>query len=351
VFLSVRTAWRLRQRLFGAALPLLLLSGACTVTVENDDSSWGGNGDRWYTGGVRGQRDVTGEPDCVDVLALDVAEQLAFLRTDAAEDRQHFTTVASVAGLEAYTPQDIDTSAPVLDDRPYAGWLYAGVVRYDTQLDPDTLARRDEETQVELDVGIVGPASQAEWAQDTLHEVFGLSEAEGWDHQLENELGVVLRGRRSVRAAYDELDPAEGLAFDALRRVGGAVGNVDTHAAVGGSLRLGYELPRSFDVAGGDRSRLLPGRARTGQEPASLFGYVDLEGRLVLRNIFLDGNTFRDSQDVDKQEVVGTLRVGVAWEWGAWRLGYGWTRRTDEFDSQPEDQSYGSFVVSWTPAG
>jgi hypothetical protein len=131
--------------------------------------------------------------------------------------------------------------------------------------------------------------------------------------------------------------------------VQGALGNIDTHGAVGATARLGWNLPRSFGVASGPRQRLLPGCGRGDDEPDSVYLYGDIEGRLVLRNLFLDGNTFHDSQSVDKEPLVGTVRVGIAWESGEWRLGYACTLRSKEFDEQPAAQRSGSIVISWTP--
>jgi len=96
-------------------------------------------------------------------------------------------------------------------------------------------------------------------------------------------------------------------------RWSGALGNVDTHAAGAALLRLGYALPRSFDTQSGDRRLLLPGAAAGPAEPSSVYVFAGLEGRLVLQNIFLDGNTFRSSHSVSKEELVGVPSLGVAW--------------------------------------
>jgi hypothetical protein len=53
-----------------------------------------------------------------------------------------------------YTPRDITLANPPLDDRPYAGWLYATLglgVETGRQLD-----------QLALSLGVVGPESLAE---------------------------------------------------------------------------------------------------------------------------------------------------------------------------------------------
>jgi len=330
----------------------LLATWGCVAAVDNDAQGLGGNGDRWYTAGLRLQHDVPveapeGGRPWFDEATLAVTGLLELLPAGEDDGRPVFTTSSLVGGQQIFTPEDIETAAPVKDDRPYAGWLYAGVVRFDTWLDPDAFTRRDVEHAVELDLGVVGPNAYGENAQSAAHQIFPSDEVNGWSNQLGNELGIVLRATRSSRDAYaGELTDGD-LAFDAISQVGGALGNVDTHAGIGETLRLGWNLPRSFDLAGGDRRRLLPGAARTEDEAASLYAFAGLTGRLVLHDIFLDGNTFRDSQSIDKETWVGSASVGVAWEWSSFRLAYSLTQLSKEYEGQPDDQVYASITLGW----
>lgn len=320
----------------------------CTATVENDGPAFGGNGDRWYTSGWRLQRDIALESDdaerpWIDDLAVEASPWLDLL--PAGDGPAPFTTLSLIVGQQIYTPQNLQASAVVQDDRPYAGWLYTGLARYDTWLDPDDSVRRDVEHMVEFDLGIVGPASLAEQAQDETHAILNEEKAQGWDHQLDNEPGVVLRAARSSRDGYDP-DLFDGLSWDMISRWSGALGNVDTSAGGSALLRVGYALPRSFDAQSGDRRLLLPGASRA--EPTSFYVFTGADGRLVLQNIFLDGNTFHDSHHVDKEELVGALRLGVAVETGGLRFSYTCVYLTREFEDQPERQIYGSFTVGWS---
>lgn len=62
--------------------------------------------------------------------------------------------------------------------------------------------------------------------------------------------------------------------------------------------------------------------------------FAGIEGRAVARNIFLDGNTFRDSRNVDKEPLVGDLQFGIAITWRNLRLGYTHVLRKREFKGQ-----------------
>ena len=86
-------------------------------------------------------------------------------------------------GQTIYTPQDLSRTDLVIDDRPYAGWLFASL-GYQTRNDRtlDTLETR---------LGIVGPGALGQQAQNSVHKLRGFATFKGWDNQLDNELGLI----------------------------------------------------------------------------------------------------------------------------------------------------------------
>ena len=78
----------------------------------------------------------------------------------------------------------------------------------------------------------------------------------------------------------------------------------------------------------------------------SWHGFLATDARVVLRDITLDGNTFRDSHSVDKKPVVGEAAIGAAMTYGAWKIALARYFRTREFDGQDMRPSYGSFTIS-----
>lgn len=109
-------------------------------------------------------------------------------------------------------------------------------------------------------------------------------------------------------------------------------------------MRLGYDLPGDFGPPMVRPSR--PGNddfvnGRKGDEGFSLYGFVGVDGRVVGRNIFLDGNTFSDSHDVDKEYLVGDLNTGAVIQANyclglnfRCRLSYTLATRSPEFDGK-----------------
>ena len=82
------------------------------------------------------------------------------------------------------------------------------------------------------------------------------------------------------------------------------------------------------------------------------YAYVAVEGCAVARNIFLDGNSFRDSHSVDKQAFVGDVSVGFVIQFGPssavhpFRISYSFTWRSTEFHGQDGMDKYGSITIA-----
>ena len=299
-------------------------TGTLSLVFEND--LFYGT-DRNYTNGVRASW-LSG-PDGTPDWALGAARWFPLFPEGG-------TVRTSYAiGQNMYTPDDIALRNPPRDDRPYAGWLYGSV-----GLIAETGRRLD---QLELTLGVVGPASLAEQTQKIVHEITGSQEARGWDTQLKNEPGVVLTYQRSWRGFVSE--SVSGFGFDATPHAGGALGNVFTYANAGLMLRLGQRLPLDYGPP-----RIQPSLPGSGffvpQEGFGWYLFAGMEGRAVARNIFLDGNTFRDSRSVDKESLVGDLQFGIAVTWRNVRLSYTHVLRTREFEGQDEGDDFGVFSLS-----
>lgn len=198
----------------------------------------------------------------------------------------------------------------------------------------------DRQETVEVDVGVVGEPSLGRVAQTRWHEIIGVRRPRGWDHQLEFEPGIVATYERRDRALHlDELPfCAEA---DVLPGYSASLGNVDTHAAAGAQARFGFNLPRDFGVNTISTTAMeVTGRGVSRHPSILIFGAA--EGRGVARNIFLDGNTFRDGPSVEKRHAVAEARAGLAIQYKALRLTYAWITRSPEFHGQAGWTRYGS---------
>ncbi|MDP3071956.1 MAG: lipid A deacylase LpxR family protein [Opitutaceae bacterium] len=246
-------------------------------------------------------------------------------------------------GQSIYTPEDTRSPNPNRNDRPYAGWSYLELAFVSkTAGVADTLS---------LQAGLIGPHSLAEDSQRLVHQWTGSAKPRGWDYQLRDEIGVNLvyerRWRLYGRALY------QTLGIDLVPHAGASLGNVQTYANAGGTLRLGVNLPSDFgvqlaragSVGGGPTDDLDPRVALHRNFSFFVFGAAD--GRAVARDIFLDGNTFRASRSVNKEPYVADLSAGAGLIAGPWQLTYTQVWHTKEFEKQRGNYNrFGSVTLS-----
>ncbi|MEM6972661.1 MAG: lipid A deacylase LpxR family protein [Pseudomonadota bacterium] len=297
--------------------------GFISATFEND--IFGGT-DRDYTNGIR--VDWISRRNDLPFWARTARRGLGWL-TDADD-----WYVTYGLGQNIYTPSDISLDIPEAGDRPYAGFLYGSVGLVADRGDLlDTIA---------LDVGIVGPASLAEEAQTLVHDIIGAQRPNGWDTQIENEVGFRLLWERKRRFLWDFEPGVFGLQADAAPSFSVALGNVDTSASVGLTARLGDRLDDTYGPP-----RVQPAVAGPGffqpTEGVGWYLFAGAAGRVVGRNIFLQGNTFTDGVDgVTPNRVVGDFQGGIALQFRSVEVTYTHVLRTREFKDQREPAQFGS---------
>lgn len=305
------------------------------ISIQFENDFFGGGSDRHFTHGSRVEcltRPIEWISDAADKIPWFSSEKAMDSRKDALKARASLSL-----GQSIYTPEDISDPELIPDDRPYAGWLYLGFGLVANQ----GSKRYDK---LELEVGMVGPYSFAEEVQTFWHSLFGLQAPEGWDNQLDSELGVVLYYEQARRLARKTV--FLGLESDFIPHIGGSLGNVFTYAAAGLTFRLGTDLADDF---GPPRIRpSLPGGGYFDYKKGfNWYVFSGFAGRFVLRNIFLDGNTFSDSHSVDKMSFVGDLQIGVAVQFTRFRITYTQIYRTKEFEEQDSFNVFGSLSFSY----
>ena len=286
-----------------------------SIVVEND--VFGGSDER-YTSGIKHQW----------LSAEGKGARLARLMLRAGDG--DVVRYGVGAGQSIFTPEDIGVAAPLPGERPYAGWLYLEA--------QSVVERRSGATDIlKIAAGVVGPASLAEDAQRTLHRAFNFFDPAGWDNQLRNEPGLLVSFDRQWRLGAGER-------FEALPHAGASLGNVLTEARAGAIFRIGSDL-----ASDGLPARVSPARPAAGAHGADGVSWQLFAGgqaRAVAQNIFLDGNTFRDSLSVDRKTIVGEIEAGFAVRAGRLSVGYNHVWRSREYDGEPDYQDFGAVTVS-----
>ncbi|MGB9499156.1 MAG: lipid A-modifier LpxR family protein [Dissulfuribacterales bacterium] len=83
----------------------------------------------------------------------------------------------------------------------------------------------------------------------------------------------------------------------------------------------------------------------THQKKIGIQFFAGVEGRAVLYNIFLDGNTFTDSPSVDKKPIVADFMTGISISRGPIQLSFAYVNRTKKFETQKKAQNFGILGV------
>ncbi|WP_246524020.1 lipid A deacylase LpxR family protein [Neoroseomonas eburnea] len=239
-------------------------------------------------------------------------------------------------GQNIFTPADTQRRNPDPLDRPYAGWLYGGI--------SINSATATSYGSIELQIGVVGPSALGEETQNNVHDLLNIDRALGWDYQLKDEPGINLVLARQWRVNSDPV--WRDVSFGVVPSVTASLGNVQTYASAGLMLRFGNELDADFGPP-----RMRPSIAGSAfYQPDGRWGwYVFAAGetRVVGHDIFLDGNTWRESRSVDREPVVAEGSLGVAIIMPFARLTMTYTARSREFETQRETAQYGSASLSF----
>jgi lipid A 3-O-deacylase len=245
-------------------------------------------------------------------------------------------------GQNIYTPEDIEAKDVVEDERPYAGITYMSV-GFHSRLD------RKMDT-VEVSVGLVGPSSYAEECQKAVHGIFDDIQPEGWDNQLDNEpvLEIVYEHKKKIIQS----GIGSGFGNDLILNTGAGFGNALIYYNLGLAYRIGWNMPNDFGMFpirsvssfNGSFDENDPRHSKQNKIGAQLF--FSAEGRAVLHNIFLDGNTFSDSPSVNKKPVVGDFMAGLNLCHGSAQLSFAYVFRSKEYETQSKAQKFASINFS-----
>lgn len=294
-----------------------------TITDEND--LFGAGTDQNYTNGVRlGWLDTSLSPP---KFTEAFASLIPFFSVNDT------TSIFFSLGQNLYTPKNLLTPTPNPKDRPYAAFLYGSVGM--------ATAKENHMDSVEFTLGVVGPMAMGKETQKFVHKITSSDDPEGWHSQLRNEPGLMI----STERMWPEIVSWDvgGLHFRTSPYVGATVGNIYTYGNTGVIFQL---VPSEF------KWQSPPARVRPAMPGSGYFSvdsdafswsiFTGFEGRAMARNIFLDGNTFRDSPSVDKKILVADANAGVALTFGRAQMTYTINWRSTEFHGQDKPEIFGS---------
>lgn len=253
--------------------------------------------DWYYTGGIRLEYAA---PECGKTW-------LRHLLVSVGKDAVNLYGVTLVA--DAFTPTRIGSAEVQVGDRPYAGYLYAGLF-----LESRRPSRKLTLT-TQMNIGIMGPAAGMQRVQQQIHDWLHSEQPQGWHNQISNNPLVDY----SIQVAHTVLGTFRFLELTA--QMGARAGTLYNHLELGSTLRVGK--------LNGDGRRQPPGRSLL--SGGRYYVFVQPRGNWVGYNATLQGGPLnprspytlrRDqvSRTVFKQTVgvvclIGALRMETAQTW------------------------------------
>jgi lipid A 3-O-deacylase len=305
---------------------------ATFVSLQLENDFFANSGDRYYTHGSQLPLLQNTDPPA---LLDKISDLVPFYRKGEQLSLVNFTVAQNI-----FTPDNTEATTVVQGDRPYAGYLYFGAAVL-SRINSSELV--DYGNMFEVTVGAVGPSALGKEIQTGYHDLLGIDSPQGWDNQLHDEPALGLSYTRFWRLVTPVSDT---LQLGVAPHTGMALGNVYTYGAGGVLFRFGKDLRR--DLSPPNIRPGFPGLAyfEGGDEPSWYF-YLGMEGRLVARDIFLDGNTFRSSHSVDKEPLVGEMQFGFVYLWRDMRIAFSNMLRTAEFKGQQDNMHYGAVNFSF----
>jgi lipid A 3-O-deacylase len=324
--------------------------GYLTFYIDNDLFS---GEDRDYTNGARLSWISEGRPALGILPARDVLEKLAgtdegsslvrrlsgFSR-DAVQSGEVTLNYGLSLTQLMYTPRDPKPATQPPGQRRYAGWLALGF----------SLHARSARVlnSAELLLGTPGPRSQADDAQDWIHELRGFEKFQGWGDQIPNEITLDLSVVQKRRARFLER-PERSLSIDGYTQWGARLGTFRTLAHAGGLFRVGFHLPPDFSdprISPTAYSHRYFQHQGSAGSHWSLYGLVGANLSAVLFDATLDGPLFKNFETGNTREpwvLEGYLGFGVRWR--RLELSYVHTWRGEEYAEQPGGADFGSVAL------
>lgn len=246
---------------------------------------------------------------------------------------------------QMYTPYDLDETQLIEDDRPYAGYSYIEIGLHqttDTNLDSLT-----------LQTGIVGPSSGMENLQNLFHKSIDASNASGWNYQLKDEFIMQLNYMHKWRVEYSKI---YGLETVLVPYAGANIGNASIKASGGALYRIGFNIPKDYGMNSMNEGSFssLPTHSKAIVNDSSKWSLnlnVSAGSNLVVRDIFLDGNTFKDSHSVDKNYFNAYASVGGSARYKNFSIDYQHNYYSKEYKQRGLHKTYkgyGSLILTYS---
>lgn len=230
----------------------------------------------------------------------------------------------------AYTG-DIESEDEI--DRPITGYLYVNG-------EMSWYSKKEEAISLGMELAVIGKKAFGEDIQRSFHQLFGFYKINGWQYQLNNAVGVDMRGSYSRLLLRDTKKW-----FDVFINSAASLGLNNTRLSIGPSIRFGRINPLFESAAVG--SRLQSGTNKPDRE--FYFFYRPLLNWVVYNSTIQGGMLASHNRPItfDIKPLVFSQVIGFQMATDHIGLNINYIHTTREVVNQLDMHKYGSLGVTY----
>ncbi|MBS9862915.1 lipid A deacylase LpxR family protein [Vibrio alginolyticus] len=257
----------------------------------------------------------------------------------ANSEHANIDKIELVLGHKMWTPSDIEADYPLINDRPYAGYLH-------TEINYLSLTS-DKAVRYNFTIGATGENSLSEKAQEIVHGITGSTDPQGWDYQIEDKVAFSL-GYRVFNKLMRSEEQKTQWEITNINDIN--AGNFRSDVSQGVMFRWGTNLANSIGAA--NISVESPFSASMiAQNTSSWFLFTGFEGRYRFNDMTIEGDRPGIPEpsapyDVTLQNWQASAVAGVSWYNQNYGASITFTIKTPDYEeAQTDVYGTGSFSV------
>ncbi|WP_161443615.1 lipid A deacylase LpxR family protein [Vibrio sp. V43_P6S15P86] len=257
----------------------------------------------------------------------------------ADSEHANIDKIELVLGHKMWTPSDIEADYPLVNDRPYAGYLHTEI-NYFSLTD-------DKAVRYNFTIGATGESSLSEKAQEIVHGITGSTDPQGWDYQIDDKVAFSL-GYRVFNKLMRSEEQKTQWEITNINDIN--AGNFRSDVSQGVMFRWGTNLASSIGAA--NISVESPFSASMlAQDTSSWFLFTGFEGRYRFNDMTIEGDRPGIPEpsapyDVTLQNWQASAVAGATWYNQNYGASLTFTIKTPDYEeSQTDVYGTGSFSV------
>ncbi|KGO84917.1 hypothetical protein Q765_18990 [Flavobacterium rivuli WB 3.3-2 = DSM 21788] len=242
-------------------------------------------------------------------------------------------------GQYIYNPQSVRAADINVNDRPFAGYLFA-------EAGINTFYKNESVLKLNFQGGVVGPESYAEQLQRGLHKIIGYPTVQGWQYQITTTIAAQAQAVYSHKILSGRFH--ENVDFHVQGELN--VGTIWMGASVGPMMRISLkrELLPMYDSA-------LHGAAlnidkELSRQQRELFLYINPVLNYQNYDATILGSMFNNNSPVTFPLIPFRFNAeaGVKYRYNNWTYSYSFNYRSKELTNRViTGYYYGSIVLSY----